>query len=510
MSLSGNSTDKKRVELAKLRKEGSAKLLSCFVPTDLESRPRGNSLAIVTDTEHRGHWVIGANRSGKTATGARETAWWFLGAHPFKQRLPEWGDQPLLILMAGRTAQIITEEIWANKLKPLLPPGSYKPPQKEGAFIKSVEHISNGNRIIFMSHNHAERAREKVQGFTAHVVWLDEMPDDESFLSELLLRVSATGKVEPGMTLSGYFYATFTPLVENAAIQRIVDECKFPFIKRILTLEDNPIFEGWSTAQLDDLIRSKCQDEVEFQARRHGAWYFSSERVFRGYDPLKNRLPLPFPYSPTLQHCVVVDPAASGKVGLTLWCKHPSHKAWWCVKGITLDGNAASLLVKEIEEKHLAGVRLPKGSRVCDSSPSGFYKEARVQGIDYVPIKDKIDKKLESIENVNVAWNNCDLMVVKSAATEAIHVEMLQAKWKNTEKEIVNSHKYHCADTVRYFWMKRPKEEQETVVYESIYHAMKQSQLEEEKKQYVKLAEALKRKSNVWGRGRGTPSRRSV
>jgi len=501
-NVSGNSTDKKRLAYAKLRAESSDKLLSCFVAGDLDSRPRGNARKIIMDTEHRGHWIIGANRSSKTSTGAREVAWWFLGTHPFKKRLPEWADQPLLIIVAGRTGQLITEELWANKLKPLLPPGSFRNPQKEGAFIKSVEHVSNGNRLLFLSHHDAKNAREKVQGFTAHVVWLDEMPDDESFLAELLLRVSATStkKIEPGMTLSGYFYGTFTPLVENPAIQQLVDECQFPFKKWILRLEDNPIYEGWTVEQLDDLIRSKCGDEVEFQARRHGAWYFSSERVFRGYDPYKNRAPLPFTYAPSLQHAVVVDPAASGKVGVTLWCKSPTHPAWWCVKALTMDGSAASLLVREIETSHLSGIRLPKGSRICDSSPSGFYKEAQVQGIDYSPITDKMAKKLESIENVNVAWHNGLLMMAEGKATETLHTEMLQAKWKPTEKEIVNSHKYHCADTVRYLWMKKPKDEEMPRIYESVYHEMKQSQLAEERKASIKIAEAMKRKSKIWGR----------
>ena len=505
------SSEKDRLELIKLRALTASKLLSCFVATDLNSKPAGQSKLIITDTEHRGHWIIGANRSGKTSVGAREFAWWFLGTHPFKQRLPEWGEAPLLMLMVGRTSQLITEEIWANKLKPLLPPGSYKTPQKDGAFLKSVEHATNGNRILFLSHHDAKNAREKIQGFTAHVVWLDEMPDDSSFLSELILRVSASGKVEPGMTLSGYFYATFTPLVENENIKRIVDECAFPFKKWKLTLEDNPIFAGWNSSQLDDMIMALSGDDIEYRARRFGDWYYSSERVVRGYDPIRNRAPLPFPYSPNLQHALIVDPAASGKVGCTLWVLEPNPALaaprWWCIRAVTLDGAAASLLVPQVEMNVVRGVRIGHRSRICDSSPSGFYKEAKLQGFEYVPVMDKGDTKLNSIEHINVAFFNRELMLVDSKDTDELHIENLQAKWKTDEKAIVNSHKYHCLDTTRYFWMKKPVVEKIEREYEDNYHALKQHCMANNAAR-ASQASKMKQRSAIWGTTKHNARRR--
>lgn len=496
-----SSLEAQKLELVRLRREQARALHSCFIPTDLKSRPKGYALEVVQETNVRGFWIIGPNRSSKTSLGAREVSWWFQNLHPFKSRPKEWGDAPLLIIIAGRTGQILEEEIWKNKLKPLLPPGSYKNPKNDSGSIKSVEHATNGNRILFMSHHDAKNAREKAQGFTAHIVWLDEMPDDRSFISELILRVAATGKVEPGMPLSGFFYATFTPLVEDEEIKNLVEEAKFPFKKYVLRLEDNPIYEGWTSEQLDDLVKSLCADPVEFRSRRYGEWYYSGDRVFRGYDPTRNRKPLPFAYSPRLQHVVVVDPAASGKVGVSIWALHPgNYEQWWCVYGKKFEGEAASLLVKKIEMEAVGSRYVLKDGRICDCSPSGFYKEAQLQGYDYIPYRDKNDKKKETIEEVNRAYFNEKMMIAETPETEELHKEQLSAKWKPQENEIVNSHKYHLADTARYFWLKKPSPDTDVRTYQDHYHRLKQDHLDEQKAAAV--AALFKQKSNHWNRSR--------
>jgi hypothetical protein len=175
--------DLKKGELLKARKALAEKLNNAYVAADINSRPKGVALEIQREQEIRGFWIIAANRSGKTSCGAREVAWHFLGTHPYKKRLPEWGDQPLFIIVAGRTNQLIEEELWNNKLKPLLPPGSYDVAKRDKDGIKLLVNPNNGNRIMFLSHNDAGTARERIQGYTAHVVWLDECPDDSSYIS---------------------------------------------------------------------------------------------------------------------------------------------------------------------------------------------------------------------------------------------------------------------------------------------------------------------------------------
>src|SRR6478736_1168147 len=198
--------DVKKLQLQKQRAQLAEKMQHAYVGSDLNSKAQGVALEMMKEQSIRGFWVVAANRSGKTSFGAREVAYWFLETHPYKKRLPEWGQNPLFIIVAGRTNQIIEEELWKNKLQPLLPPDSYEIAKRDKDGIKLLVNPKNGNRIMFISHNDAANARERIQGYTANVVWLDECPDDASFISELILRVSATGKVEPGMALSGYFY----------------------------------------------------------------------------------------------------------------------------------------------------------------------------------------------------------------------------------------------------------------------------------------------------------------
>lgn len=476
--------DMKKLELQKRKTLLASKLHLCFVAADMASRATGLAKEIIEEKNVRGFWIVAPNRSGKTALGAREVAWHFLGNHPHKPRLPEWGTGPLFIIVAGRTNQLIEEELWTNKLKPLLPSDCYEITKRDKDGIKAIVNPKNGNRIMFISHNDALNARERIQGYTAHVVWLDEMPNDSSYVSELILRVSATGKVEPGMSLSGYFYATFTPLVENEEIKIIVDSCQFPFQKYVLRLEDNPIFAGWTSEQLDDMIRALCADQVEFEARRHGKWYYASERVFGGYEPGRNRRALPFPYHLGLQHALIVDPAASGKVGVSVAVLEPSTTdTWWVIESRKIEGAAASLLVDDIEREFVQkpGRWVSSDGRICDCAPSGFYKEANnVKKLSYRPYMEKNNKKKETIEETNRAFFNCKLMLLDSPATEALHLELLSAKWKANESEIQNHHKYHCADTIRYLWMKRPRPVKVEETYSSHLQYVKQEAKKEE------------------------------
>jgi hypothetical protein len=499
-----------KASLLKKRKLLADKRRHCFVATNLNSKAGGNVLAAQKDTLNRGQWIVSANGAGKTAYGARELAWWFTDSHPYKQRLPEWGDQPLFMIISSKTTTIIEEEIWKNKLRPLIE-GEYEEVKRDKECIRLIINPKNGNRIMFAVHNDAIHARERIQAFTAHVAWVDEMPDDSSYLSEILLRLRAGDKLDKDAPLAGYFYGTFTPLVEDEGVRQLVDSCTFPFVKLNFRMEDNPFYEGWSSEALDAYIRQRCQDDIEFRARRFGEWYYSSERVFGGYLPARNRIPLQFQYSAQLQHAIIVDPAASGKVGVSLAVLDPSpvysllkgvsvpSDRWWIVESRKLEGAAASLLVKQIEQEFIVGpnVYVTKDGRICDCAPSGFYKEAALQQLPYRPYRKKNDKKKESIEEVNKAFYNGMLMVVDSPKTEELHKELLSAKWKENESEIRNSHKFHCADTARYLWEMRPKREASAAPTSTWGAALRQAWKDEEAAKAAAAEKAEKKRQRL-------------
>jgi Terminase large subunit, T4likevirus-type, N-terminal len=477
-----------REELYELKKKLREALGACFVGEDLTSRPTGVADQILKDTKHRGFWCIGPNRSGKTSVVAREIAWWFLDAHPYKPRPKEWGSKPITIIIAGRSNSILEAELWEKKLKPLLPDGTYGRPKRKGGVLNMIVNPENGNRMIFCSHNDSATARKRVEGYSAEIVWLDEMPEDMSFITELIFRVISSGQVSLENKVYGYFYASFTPLVVSEDIRVMVDSAKFPFKKFMLLLEDNPTFKGWTSEALDDLIRPLCASEVEFETRRRGKWFYKSDRVFYGYHPDLNRTELSFEYLPNLHHVVSVDPAASGKVGITVWVKDPSplfKKRWWCVSSHIIQGEAASKLVRKIEDEIIMGKNILAGGRICDCSPSGFYKEAEVQNIEYSPIFNKAGNKDNSIEEFNNALLAGHIMIADTAETEDLHRELLKAK-RTEEGNIVKATKLHLTDSGRYFWEYKPGIPDVATVYDDYMHQMKQESLrrrEEEFKQ---------------------------
>lgn len=437
--------DRKKIELAKLKRKLKIQLASCFRADDPESRPTPKQEDIFRDQLHNVFYVIGSNRSGKTAWGAREVSWWFQGLHPYKERRAEWGDNPLQILVMAQTDKNAENEIWTNKLKPLLLPGEYKE-VRVGASLQRVENLENGNVIIFFSHHNANQARKAVQGFTAHIVWVDEMPESSRLLAELITRT---------VTSKGYMFATFTPLVENEEIRKIVDRASDGSVKYKLSLFDNPAIQD-RLEEVVESIRSGCATESELKARLYGDWYYSKRRVF-SYEPDKHMRPLPKHYSTLWRHVSIVDPAASGLAGLTVWAEDPipaeGEPRWYCVLSEYVEGDAAFEQVEAIEERIAPLTVVLRG---CDCNPAGFYKEANSprRRLGYVPFKDKKDRKEETIQDFNTFLVSGE--GVLTPAAEVLHDELLNCKRAEESDKIQKESTFHTADSARYFVQLKP------------------------------------------------------
>lgn len=420
-----------------------------------------------------------------TASWVRAITWWFAGKHPYITPPKSWGER-FNILVVGRTLEIIETELWDKKIKPLLEHGTYEMQKKGGQYLSSVEHSITGNKIIFMSHHDAKNAREKVQGFTAPVVVLDEMPDDSGLVSELIMRTA---------TIKGAkFIGAFTPLVENEQIKKVVDASGTRYTFRP---EDNPklmdrfggieSYEAW--------LKAQCATEAEYRARRFGEWYYRTGRVIAAYDPDLHMKKMPHNYHPmTTRHVAVVDPAAVGLVGVTIWAEVGGGH-WQCVHAQKVTGNAAYTLVKDLEELY-KGFYIVK--RVCDCNPAGFYKEAIRQGIDYKPVEDKADRKWETIENVNAALAQGVVFLAEGA--QALADECLQAKVSETNgNKIIASSSWHLIDCFRYFIDNIPAPLTTPTVFRNLNHALKQKHLEQQAKQ-EKYIQIIQQKRNRWNK----------
>jgi phage terminase large subunit-like protein len=390
------------------------------------------------EVEHPSHLYVLANglvthNSGKSTAGSRMVAWWFMENHPYMER-PETWQGPLQILVVGRLGEQMDSELWAQKIKPLLPGGSYKE-TRIGGMLQRVTNTRNGNRIIFLSHHDAMNAREKVQAFTAHVVWLDEMPDHAGLVTELLMRTLTTG---------GRLYATFTPLLRNQEIFRLVTQ-PHPSAKyhKFLML-DNPIFKG-KEAEVQAQVRAMCTSEAEYRARLYGEWWEGDARVTR-YLPDLHRTELPGDYhAGSWRHLAVLDPAASGLAGLTVWGESPSTGVWYAVRAKYFRGTAAYDLLDSVEAE-LQG--LGHLTRWCDCNPAGFYKEAARRGIPWKAYTEKNDRKHLTLDAFNARLLEGKLKLTPGA--DALGEELLKAEWAPGGERILNASSYHLLDTARY------------------------------------------------------------
>ena len=309
-----------------------------------------------------------------------------------------------------------------------------------GNSLARVIHKKTGNRIIFQSHVHgSDDVREKAQGFTAQVVWLDEMPRDARLVTELVTRTLSNG---------GFLYCTFTPLVRNDSIRRMVEAAKRGDVPKArvetLLLLDNPLYEGRED-EIATQIRAMCVSEEEYRARMYGEWYYGSDRVF-SYSSANNYCPQPPNYEYSWRHVVVVDPSASGLTGLSVWAENPDNNQWYCVKAKYLKGEAAYILVNNVE-KEIAGYNV--WERIADCNPAGFYKEALRRNITYVPMADKKDRKLLMIDKMNELMLEQKVWITPQA--EVLEEELNSCSWDEDGVRIVKESKYHTADTMRYF-----------------------------------------------------------
>lgn len=400
-----------------------------------ESRPTPTQDSILTDSATEVFWVLGGNRSGKSTLGGKIVSWWFQENHPHMARPAEWGRGPLQILVVGRLIEQMESELWEKKIRPFIDEADAQI-VRVGGSLQRIVNRKNGNRIIFLSHHDSKNAREKVQAFTANVVWLDEMPDDVGLVTELLLRISS---------VRGRLYGTFTPLIKNEEIRRIVDAPTKGARKVQLSMLDNPVFWGRED-EIVEKVRASCNSDAEFQARMYGNWYTGDSRVFV-YDHARHYAPLPQHYHPKAwRHLAVLDPAASGLAGLTVWGEDPATGTWYNVLAKYLKGAAAFDLFNLAEQEVAAFGGL---IRRCDCNPAGFYKEALRRGTPWQPYTEKNDRKLETIDKFNTRL--MDAKMVLTEASRDLEEELVKASWSERDpNKIQGATRYHLCDTARY------------------------------------------------------------
>lgn len=501
----------------------SIELARCFDAFRPKSKPNETQEEILRDIVNFNHRIVkGGNQSGKTSIGGREFSWLFEENHPFwtrpnnhtcnrckatqpvliddetetyechncKHVWVDWKDEPLTLMILGRTSEIYTE-IWEKKIRPFLAPNSYKEDRTGGTLVR-VTHTRNGNQLKFFSHHSPEEAREKVQMFAAHGVWLDEMPRSYKLFEELQRRCQSK---------SAPFLATFTPKVIEKVIRKMVDTPS-PY-KKVYHLHtfDNPINKVQQ--KRDEILSSMNGLPKDLVATLlTGEWYGGESAVYE-FGEL-NINPPGETYHPGWRHMEVVDPAASGLMGFALMAEDPATHLWYLVQAKYIKGAAASDLLDEVE-KLTAGYNVVK--RVSDPHEVWFIKEASKRGRMYSGVPKKNERKMELIKNLQEGLT-AQLLFIAPWCEDACD-EFYNCQWsEKTADKIVGGKNYHILDALQYGWDCRPKPEavQQIVgYYEGIKQANKvRKEREDKKKQLVnvnRFAKLVGRRGKVIRRG---------
>ena len=171
--------------------------------------------------------LMAGNQTGKTETGAFETACHLTGLYPDNWEGRRW-DRPVKCWAAGITS-LSTRDIVQKKLmgepgvkelfgtgmipKELILDVSLARGVSDAYDTVSVRHVSGGVSVLkFKSY---EQGRAKWQGDTLDFIWCDEEPPEDVY-SEGLTRITATG---------GMVFITFTPLLGmSTVVMRYLNE----------------------------------------------------------------------------------------------------------------------------------------------------------------------------------------------------------------------------------------------------------------------------------------------
>lgn len=432
--MAATDTDKKLVAAA-LRRLDAMNKNDAFDPVNPTSRPTLSQQNVIDDFGIiRTQWIVAATQSGKSQTCSRLITWVLTDTHPSWKRPVEWGDEPLLILVAGRTGKQIEESL-LPKLESYLTSGTYKI-VRIGNIAQRLE-MDNGNRIVFQSLENPSMARERIQSYVAHLVWVDEMPPTAFIIDELQRRVQAR---------SGYFLASFTPLVVNDSIRKMVDSAKEPYSKKYkFTMFDNPLYA--SEEKKAEIIASMAgMPESIRNTRLFGDWSANDEAVY--YFDYETMVEMPPNYSPLWRHVESVDPALKSALGLTIWAEDPVTNTWYCildeyVKGIFVPTE----LVAAIREK-TKGYNIIR--RISDPHEVWYIQTAASMGISYMGVPKKNERKNELIKQLQQFLGSRRVRI--SPTCQRIVSELQECHWSDrSESRIVNASSYHLLDSAQYF-----------------------------------------------------------
>jgi len=457
--------------LEKLEKRDS------FDPSIPDSKPTKAQQEFLNDIGKVKQRIIRAgNRSGKSACPSREIAWILNEDHPFFKRPHTWSGTPILIIVAGQDRKMMEIELWGKKIAPFLNPGEWRESRVAGT-LQYAENRQSGDKVIFLTHaDSSDKNRKHMQGYTAHYVWIDEMPSSASLYDEIRLRASAPDAM---------FVATFTPKFRSEEIKRAVDNTKMPFgkIYRFSRL-DNPLYKGREAEIMAEL---EGYSEGYKKSVLYGDWSVGDSAVYE-WTPSKMIENPGDDYSLAWRHVVSVDPALKSKFGFTLWAERPRDGVWFLVKSrYIVDIYAPDDMVEEVR-KEIEGFNIIR--RISDPEASWFIGQASKAQMSFIYPPDKANRKGVLVKNFQMALSEGKIKIAPWCV-EFID-EITSCQWSETSDKIINASSYHIMDCAHYFTDLRPK-------YDAAHVPQTWELQLRQANQQRKKNETMKAKFSKWG-----------
>ena len=478
-------TQPDKILLAAIAKLDKLRLQECFDPINPDSKPTPIQQEVLDDiTKHKIQIIRAGNQSGKSQTCARIVTWMMTETHPKWKKPTDWGAEPLLCVVAGRSGKQIEESL-LPKIRSYLEPGTYKE-VRTGNMIQRLE-LTNGNRIVFQSLENPNMARDRLQSYVAHLVWVDELPPTVDIMNELMVRIQAR---------SGHLLASFTPLVRNIKVQKFVDGLVEPIAKTYrFKMLDNPLYANIER-KAEILATMAHLPEHVRNSRLYGEWTSDDNAVY--YFNHETMVEMPENYSPMWRHVESVDPASSSALGYTLWAENPSTGVWYCVKAEYIKGIFVPTDIIAAVAKLSGPYNIVR--RVADPHESWYIHQAASMGIRYTGVYKKNDRKIELIKNFQEALG-CRIRIAPHV--ENLIEEITGARWSDTkEGKIANGSDMHLGDSAQYFVDLIPKRENSLPIDTSWHTQLYQANEKRKKAEMELLTRAIQRRGGNRARRR--------
>jgi hypothetical protein len=438
--------ENQRLVAAALRRLEGIHRATAFDPIDPASRPTPAQQEVIDDFgKVKTQWIVAANQSGKSQTACRLVAWFLTDSHPTWKKPKGWHNEPLLVLVCGRTGKQLEESIWP-KIRSFLAPGTFKE-IRLGNILQRVE-ITNGdgegNRIIFQSLENPNVAAERIQSYVAHLVLIDEMPPTMKVLAEAMVRRNSR---------DGYFLASFTPLVVNDQIRKMVDAADGTVSKKyVFRMFQNPVYSD--PLRQAEIMASMAGLPAHVRATRlFGEWSINDDAVY--YFEYDKMVDMPAGYTPLWRHLESVDPALKSALGYTLWAEKPETGVWYCIKAKYITGIYVPTQLVEAVKLESAGVNIIR--RVSDPHEVWYIQTAGAMGLNYVGVFKKNDRKDELIKQLQEFLSTRAMF---TPMAEDLIAEIQECRWSDkADGKIVNASSFHLLDSAQYAMDNLPKRE---------------------------------------------------